>query len=43
VHDKAKYMLKKNRKVLEKIVDELLEFEVLTGKVRRVRDAPSEQ
>uniref|UniRef100_A0A7C9FJY7 Chloroplast protein-transporting ATPase n=2 Tax=Opuntia streptacantha TaxID=393608 RepID=A0A7C9FJY7_OPUST len=31
-HDKAKYMLKKNRKVLEKIVDELLEFEVLTGK-----------
>lgn len=31
-HDKAKDMLKKNRRVLEKIVDELLEFEVLTRK-----------
>lgn len=27
-------MLKKNRRVLEKIVDELLEFEILTGKVK---------
>ncbi|KAK9292897.1 hypothetical protein L1049_020878 [Liquidambar formosana] len=31
-HDKAKDMLQKNRRVLEKIVDELLEFEILTGK-----------
>ncbi|KAJ8421422.1 hypothetical protein Cgig2_030837 [Carnegiea gigantea] len=31
-HDKAKDMLKKNQKVLENIVDELLEFEVLTRK-----------
>lgn len=30
---KAKEMLQKNRRVLEKIVDELLEFEILTGKV----------
>ncbi|XP_030511571.1 probable inactive ATP-dependent zinc metalloprotease FTSHI 5, chloroplastic [Rhodamnia argentea] len=29
---KAKEMLQKNRRVLEKIVDELLEFEILTGK-----------
>ncbi|XP_065852276.1 probable inactive ATP-dependent zinc metalloprotease FTSHI 5, chloroplastic isoform X2 [Euphorbia lathyris] len=29
---KAKEMLQKNRQVLEKIVDELLEFEILTGK-----------
>ncbi|KAL4379473.1 hypothetical protein GQ457_02G033540 [Hibiscus cannabinus] len=31
-YDKARDMLKKNRRVLEKIVDELLEFEILTGK-----------
>ncbi|XP_019054585.1 PREDICTED: probable inactive ATP-dependent zinc metalloprotease FTSHI 5, chloroplastic [Nelumbo nucifera] len=31
-YDKAKNMLQKNRKVLEKIVEELLEFEILTGK-----------
>lgn len=31
-YDKAKEMLRKNREVLEKIVDELLEFEILTGK-----------
>lgn len=31
-YDKAKDMLQKNRSVLEKIVDELLEFEILTGK-----------
>lgn len=30
---KAKEMLLKNRQVLEKIVEELLEFEILTGKV----------
>lgn len=30
---KAKEMLQKNRRVLEKIVEELLEFEILTGKV----------
>ncbi|KDP23735.1 hypothetical protein JCGZ_23568 [Jatropha curcas] len=29
---KAKEMLQKNRRVLEKIVEELLEFEILTGK-----------
>lgn len=27
-------MLQKNRQVLEKIVEELLEFEILTGKVK---------
>lgn len=32
-YDRAKDMLQKNRPVLEKIVDELLEFEILTGKV----------
>ncbi|KAK6243386.1 hypothetical protein QUC31_009795 [Theobroma cacao] len=31
-YQKAKEMLKKNRRVLEKIVEELLEFEILTGK-----------
>ncbi|XP_022719027.1 probable inactive ATP-dependent zinc metalloprotease FTSHI 5, chloroplastic [Durio zibethinus] len=31
-YEKAKEMLKKNRQVLEKIVEELLEFEMLTGK-----------
>ncbi|XP_021734746.1 probable inactive ATP-dependent zinc metalloprotease FTSHI 5, chloroplastic [Chenopodium quinoa] len=31
-YDKAKDMLLKNRPVLEKIVDELLDFEILTGK-----------
>lgn len=31
-YDKAKELLQKNRGVLEKIVDELLEFEILTGK-----------
>ncbi|XVE62702.1 hypothetical protein DITRI_Ditri06bG0140900 [Diplodiscus trichospermus] len=31
-YQKAKEMLKKNRLVLEKIVEELLEFEILTGK-----------
>ncbi|XP_057515856.1 probable inactive ATP-dependent zinc metalloprotease FTSHI 5, chloroplastic isoform X2 [Amaranthus tricolor] len=31
-YDKAKDMLQKNRPVLENIVDELLEFEILTGK-----------
>ena len=30
---KAREMLQKNRLVLEKIVEELLEFEILTGKV----------
>lgn len=30
---KAKEMLQKNRQVLEKIVEELLEFEILTRKV----------
>lgn len=30
---KARKMLQKNRQVLEKIVEELLEFEILTGKV----------
>jgi len=30
---KAREMLLKNRPVLEKIVEELLEFEILTGKV----------
>lgn len=32
-YDKAKDMLQKNQLALEKIVDELLEFEILTGKV----------
>ncbi|OVA16817.1 Peptidase M41 [Macleaya cordata] len=31
-YDRAKEMLQKNRRVLENIVDELLEFEILTGK-----------
>ncbi|KAK9735619.1 hypothetical protein RND81_04G216200 [Saponaria officinalis] len=31
-YDKAVDMLKKNRQVLEQIVDELLEYEILTGK-----------
>ncbi|GMP92514.1 hypothetical protein CsSME_00042709 [Camellia sinensis var. sinensis] len=31
-YDKAKKMLQNNRQVLEKIVEELLEFEILTGK-----------
>ncbi|TYG46885.1 hypothetical protein ES288_D11G293000v1 [Gossypium darwinii] len=31
-YEKAREMLKKNRQVLEKIVEELLEFEILTGK-----------
>ncbi|XP_059633376.1 probable inactive ATP-dependent zinc metalloprotease FTSHI 5, chloroplastic [Cornus florida] len=31
-YDKAVKMLQNNRRVLEKIVDELLEFEILTGK-----------
>lgn len=33
-YQKAKEMLQKNHLVLEKIVGELLEFEILTGKVR---------
>jgi len=33
---KAKGMLQKNRRVLEKIVEELLEFEILSGKVKDV-------
>lgn len=33
---KAKEMLQKNRQVLEKIVEELLEFEILTRKVNTV-------
>lgn len=33
-YDKAKEILEKNHIVLEKIVDELLEYEILTGKVR---------
>lgn len=33
-YSRAKEMLKKNRQVLEKIVDELMEFEILTGKVK---------
>ncbi|GFZ15708.1 FtsH extracellular protease family [Actinidia rufa] len=32
-YDKAKKMLQNNRRVLERIVEELLEFDVLTGKV----------
>ncbi|KAK4851831.1 hypothetical protein QYF36_018762 [Acer negundo] len=37
---KAKEMLQKNRGVLEKIVEELLEFEILTGKdLERIMDA----
>jgi ATP-dependent Zn protease len=31
---KAKEMLQRNRQVLEKIVEELLEFEILTQKVK---------
>ncbi|XP_027096823.1 probable inactive ATP-dependent zinc metalloprotease FTSHI 5, chloroplastic isoform X1 [Coffea arabica] len=31
-YDKAKSVLQKNRKVMEKIVEELLEYEILTGK-----------
>lgn len=31
-YDRAKEMLQKNRRVLEKVVEELLEFEILTGK-----------
>lgn len=31
---KAKELLQKNHRVLEKIVEELLEFEILTGKVK---------
>lgn len=31
-YDKAREMLQKNHRVLEKIVEELLEFEMLTGK-----------
>ncbi|MGV7428826.1 hypothetical protein PJI19_29180, partial [Mycobacterium kansasii] len=31
-YDKAYDILKKNRKVLENIVDELVEYEILTGK-----------
>lgn len=34
-YDRAKEMLQKNRRVLEKVVEELLEFEILTGKVKR--------
>ena len=33
-YDKARKMLQNNRRVLERIVEELLEFDVLTGKVR---------
>lgn len=33
---KAREILQKNRLVLEKIVEELLEFEILTGKVMSV-------
>lgn len=32
-YDKAREMLQENSRVLEKIVEELLEFEMLTGKV----------
>lgn len=32
-YDKAKIMLQKNFVVLEKVVEELLEYEILTGKV----------
>lgn len=34
---KAKEMVQKNRGVLEKIVEELLEFEILTGKVMAIK------
>lgn len=37
---KAKDMLQKNHRALEKIVEELLEFEILTGKVNPVETAP---
>ncbi|KAL7001519.1 putative inactive ATP-dependent zinc metalloprotease FTSHI 5, chloroplastic [Sarracenia purpurea var. burkii] len=33
-YDKAKILLQNNRLVLERIVEELLEFEILTGKVK---------
>lgn len=33
-YEKAKTMLQNNRRVLETIVEELLEYEILTGKVR---------
>lgn len=33
-YDKAKKILQNNYRVLEKIVEELLEFEILTGKVK---------
>lgn len=33
-YDRAKEMLQKNRRVLEKIVEDLLEYEIMTGKVR---------
>lgn len=33
-YQKAKEILQENRPALEKIVEELLEFEILTGKVR---------
>ncbi|KAH9771393.1 putative inactive ATP-dependent zinc metalloprotease FTSHI 5 [Citrus sinensis] len=37
---KAKEMLQKNRKVLEKVVEELLEYEILTGKdLERLMDS----
>lgn len=32
-YDKAKTVLQKNKVVLEKIVEELLEYEILSGKV----------
>lgn len=32
-YSKARQMIQRNRRALEKIVEELLEFEVLTGKV----------
>lgn len=32
-YDKAKILLQKNHLVLEKIVEELIEYEILTGKV----------
>lgn len=35
-YEKAKTILWSNRNVLEKIVEELLEFEILTGKVMNV-------
>ncbi|RVW38061.1 putative inactive ATP-dependent zinc metalloprotease FTSHI 5, chloroplastic [Vitis vinifera] len=38
-YDRAKEMLQKNRRVLEKVVEELLEFEILTGKAFTSPDA----